>query len=252
MQSSISTMRQDDGRLWVIAFALSLIINGIVILGVGLTVLNSEVWKKEQRQAPPPPVETTVTIFPEMVERLQAAQPAPSVSAAPEKPRFSRTSEDQASAAPEKPAFIGERNTQATSDRKPDLTAPPLPSQSGVKPKHADDFETTSSDYKDGRLTDQETAKPQEPAAAKAAPPAPVSDLQENPSPAETAEISGKDSSQSNPTARQKTLDGPNPVDVNVPREAPENQELNPTPEKRLNENRPREEGLRIAKTYSR
>ncbi len=239
MQSSISRTRHDDGRLWAIAFALSLILNGAVILGIGLTVLKSEVWKKQQRQVQPPPTETTVMIFPDMVEQLQKKQPAPAVNTAPDKPRFARTSEDQASAAPEKPAFIGERNTQATSDRKPDLTAAPLPSQSGVKPKHADDLETTSSDYKDGALANQEAVKSQDPAVPKPTPPAPVSEPQENSAATEKAQTPGKESSQSNPTSRDKLLNGPNPVDVNVPREVAKESTIKPTPEKRTKEENP-------------
>jgi hypothetical protein len=239
MHSLTSPNRQHDGRLWATAFALSLVINGVILLGLGFTVLKSEVWQKKQPQVPPPPAETTVTIFPDMVERLQAARPAPSVSPATDKPRFARTSEDQASVAPEKPAFIGERNTQATSDRKPDLTAPPLPSQSGVQPKSSSDFETTNSDYKDGDLPNQEAAKPQETAAAKPTPPAPISEPQESTAAAEKAQMPNKDDSQPSPAPRSKILSGPNPVDVNVPREAPEKSEIKPTPDQPRKEDRP-------------
>ena len=207
MTASAPLARPGDGRLWAIALGLSLVAN-IAILGLaGLATVKSEKLRKRQ---PPPPalaateVGTTVTIFPELAKASAAAAPA-LLSA--EKPSFARTSPDQAAARPERPTFIGERDTVATSDRTPVPSAPPLPSQSGIEPKNPGDFETTLSDYQDGKLDSGSSSQPPDslPAPMQAAP-APV-------------ETPGADAVKSTPPAPANLLQGSDPVDVPVAHE---------------------------------
>ncbi|MES2437881.1 MAG: hypothetical protein V4584_02355 [Verrucomicrobiota bacterium] len=239
MTASASTARQGDGRLWAIALGLSLLVNVAILGTVGFISLKAEILRKS-RPVPPRPAahETTVTIFPELATAAPTASPAAVVepaAAAPEKPKFARTSEDQTAAAPETRAFIGERNTLATSDRAPDAAAPPLPSQAGIEKEHQD-LETTESDYQDGRLGSSQPAKPQEAMPAQPTPPAPVSDpsLAENSPPGEKTETPGNAESKSSPPPRERLLEGPNPVDVSVPKEVAEKSEIKPTPPERL------------------
>ena len=230
MRSITSSGQRRDGRLWVIALGLSLLINTAIVVLVGLASVNSMISQKDRPQVsnPPPPAEKTVTIFPQIASASPAS--APAVPAAPEKPRFSRTSPDQTAAKPEKPAFIGERDTEATSDRAPDVTAPPLPSQAGIAPKDPEDFETTESDYKDGKLADSQPAPPAPPSPPTPPTQAMDSALAENSAPGEKVETPGKDEIKSSPPSSERLLDGPNPVDISVPREAPKTDVIKPGP----------------------
>lgn len=153
------------------------------------------------------------------------------ISVIPVKPRFARTTGDQAAAPPEKAALIGERDTRATSDRSPDLTAPLLPAQAGSEPKDREDLETTESDYQDGSLASDQAAKPQ--SLMPAPPPAPDPALAENSLSGEKVETPGKDDFKSSPPARGRLMDGPNPVDVPVPLDVAENPEIKPAPPSR-------------------
>ncbi len=216
MTASAPSARPGDGRLWAIALGLSLVAN-VAILGVaGFASLNSELLRKRQ---PPAPVlaetetGTTVTIFPEL--GTASSTPALALPTA-EKTRFARTSADQAATRPERPTFSGEQDTVATSDRAPLPTAPPLPSQSGIEPRNPGDFETTLSDYQDGKLDSDRSGKPQE------ATPAP---MPADPVPAaaatagELVQTPGPDAVKSSPPPPASLVQGPNPVDVTVARE---------------------------------
>ncbi len=232
MQTTGPSASKSDGRLWAIALGLSLVVN-VVILGLaGFAAIKSH----SLRKVPPIPTvatETIMTIFPE----LPAASTATAVIANPiqevEKPRFARTSDDQSAAPPEKAAFIGERDTQATSDRAPDPTAPPLPSQAGEKPRDEDDLETTESRYQDGKMTNEPTKS----TPAVAAPPVPT--MPGDPTiasqlpPGKTVPEPGNDLTTSSPPPREKLLDSQNPVDVPVPKEMADANEIKPTPPKR-------------------
>lgn len=208
---------------------LSLVVN-VAILGLaGFTILKTQVFRQSPAvSASPPqqlPSDTTMKILLETV----AASPSPA-DAAPAKPSFVRTSEDQIAAAPEKTPFIGERNTQATSDRSPDPTAPPLPSQAGID---RDDLETTVSRYQDGRLGSDQPTQPQE---SMPAPPSPaVADpaMAVNSAAGEKLETPGTDDSKSNPPPGDALLEGASPVDVPVPRNPTEDTAIKPTPPKR-------------------
>jgi hypothetical protein len=219
MQALALTSRRGDGHLWVIAFALSLLANLVLLAVIGLAALESTEFRKKHLAAapPPPPPETVAKIFPIPAAGETEPMPAP----APEK-RFARTSPDQAAPPPENTAFIGERDTRATSDRAPLADAPPLPSQAGIDPRDELDIETTESDYQDGTLSPQPPSlpEPETTAAAEALPQTPAQTLQPQPA-------------ASLPPPREALLDGPNPVDVQVPRETAASEEIKPTPEPR-------------------
>ncbi|MEO5712344.1 MAG: hypothetical protein ABIT37_02560 [Luteolibacter sp.] len=161
-------------------------------------------------------------IFP---ETASASPSAAAIPAAAEKHHFARTTPDQSAPRPEKPKFIGERDTEATSNRAPNVTAPPMPSQTGIDPKNPDDFETTESDYKDGKLT----SSPSPPS-----PPEPAMDpsVAEKSSTGEKTETPGKDDTKSTPPPRERLMEGPNPVDIPVPLDAPKSDIVKPTPPK--------------------
>lgn len=194
--------KHQDARLWLIALGLSLVANMIIVAILGFTSLNSQIFQQKPQASTPIPVETTVTIFPDLISAKQsAARTQPATPA--DKPRFARTSDDQAAPVPEKSAFIGERNTRATSDRPANPAAPLLPSQSGIAPKDDADIETTESRYQEGKTASPPVGKP----------------AAESPTPASPSTPS------SPPPPREKLLDGPNPVDVAVPKEAAPNRE---------------------------
>ncbi len=200
MTSSASSRRPEDGRLWVIALGLSLILNVAILALAGFISLKAEVLRKSQPVIPrPAPAVTTVTIFPELVNSSAKSVTAPPAVAALD-PAFARTSADQTAAAPpETHALIGERNTQATSDRTPNPTAPALPSQKGIQKNRAD-FETTESDYQDGKQGDDPPTTPQDAMPVPPpSPPAPVSDpaVAEHAPVGETIETPGNDSRKS-------------------------------------------------------
>lgn len=216
----MATSQRKDGRLWWIALGLSLLLNGSLVVLFAFAALRSEkldsIPKANSAAAPPP--EEIVTIFPEF------ASPPPQPAA--EKPRFARTSPDQVAPPPEKPAFMGERNTQATSDRAPDTTAPALPSQTGIAPRQ-DEVETTESDYQDGKMNEA-SAKPGE---TKPTPPAPALDPASPVSPPAGAktETPGKDDSLASSPERTPLMQGPNPIDVPVPLEEAKIPDSSPT-----------------------
>jgi hypothetical protein len=218
---------------------LSLLLNLGILAFAGFASLKSKEFRKSHPVSPVPSAETTVMIFPD-VAATEPAKETP--SAPPAKPSFSRTSEDQAAPPPANPAFIGERDTQATSDRSPDPNAPPLPSQAGIAPKNSEHLETTESRYQDGSLASNSTAKSQkESPPAMPTPPAPAADptLADTTTPGETPETPGTDNTKSAPPPREALLEGPNPVDVPVPKEVPKTTEIKPTPPKNPKQGKP-------------
>jgi hypothetical protein len=237
MNLPASTAPRSDARLWAIALGLSLLVNAGILLAVGFISLKSQIFQKTRPVPPAVATETTVTIFPEIVVSAVSSEP---VAPASSKPSFARTSEDQLAPTPEKPAFIGERNTQATSDRSPDATAPPLPSQSGIAPKNREDYETTESRYQDGSLASDSISKPLPPTPSPPAVPT-VADpaVAVNPSPGENTDTPGEDDSKSSPPPRERLLEGPNPVDVAVPQDTAESDAIKPTPPRQPKDGRP-------------
>lgn len=182
------------------AVALSLLANVAILLGVGVWATHSIIFVNEREvPAQVPPAESAATI---LLEPVQAVEPI----VQPADPRFARTTPDQ-TGAPEKPTpFIGERNTRATSNRPAKADSPPLPSQAGIQPRDATDIETTESDYQDGALDIPEnvsTPDPQETASGQPAPEDTRPPVAQQPKPSNTARL----------------LEGPNPVDIPVPRQ---------------------------------
>lgn len=231
MQATGPSVIRSDGRLWAFAFGLSVMAN-IALLGLaGLAAIRSNVFAPPTA-APVPQAQPVVMIFPEMVAEPAAAA-APEETAA-EKPRFARTSADQVSAPPENAAFIGERDTIATSDRAPDASAPPMPSQKGVE---ADDPETTESDYRDGPMTDSSDAPPT-PAVAESRP--------TPPSPADPAPVPRPAAAAAPP--EETLLQGPQPVDVPVARKLDELRDIKPTPPDPIAERPPAKEAAALPK----
>jgi outer membrane biosynthesis protein TonB len=227
-----------DGRLWAIALGLSLLGNALIVLVTGFLVYRSYEFQKNRPIAQAPSEKTTVMILPpEMVRPESAPEPAaetppvpPPAAAMP--PEFARTSEDQRGKRPDRPAFMGERDTEATSDRTPDPTAPPLPSQAGVKPRDASDIETTESDYQDGTLEHDQAATAEMAPAEPTPPSVPPAEASPETQPVEeNPALEGTDAQKTLPAARETALDGPNPIEVPVPKNQPE-EAIKPTPEK--------------------
>ena len=211
----------------MIAFGMSLLTNVGIFVSVGFAVLESAKFKTRMRPDPVPPVQTIATIFPEMIEVQKAGAATADTLPAPPPPvtlagsRFARTSEDQIALRPDHPAFLGERNTRATSDRAPDPTAPPLPSQAGIRPHDDMHIETTQSDFQDGpldssqvasRTGDSAPAPPPEPAALPPIPAAPAMTAAADP-----PDEADEETPASPPPPREPLVDGPNPVEVPVP-----------------------------------
>lgn len=107
-----------------------------------------------------------------------------------------------------------------------------MPSQTGIDPKNSDDFETTESDYKDGKLTS--SPSPPSPIPAPPSPTEPAMDpaVAESSSSGKKSETPGKDDAESTPPIRQRLVEGPNPVDIPVPLDAPKSDIIKPTPPK--------------------
>jgi len=225
-------MRYEDSRLWAIAIAVSLLGNVVIFAAAGIASLATEKLRTQhptlpQEKAPP----ATVLITPDMIQKAEGASipaPAPPPRAAP--PEAVRTSEDQRGKRPDKPAFIGERDTEATSDRAPDPTAPPLPSQRGMTPRSEEDIETTESRYRDGPLTNPGRAGAAMPSPpAPPAPPAPVTPPSEPvavapappPAPSDTAKMPAETPTPAVPPSAD-LLQGTSPVEVPVPKPTPE------------------------------
>lgn len=204
--------RRGEGRLWTIAFLLSLLGNAGILLFYGFASIRPEIFHRPPAEPPtlPSETETVLRILPETT----AGRPAAVESSTP---RFARTDESQRGPRPERRTFIGERDTQATSDRAPDPNAPPLPSQAGIEPRHETDIETTESRYQDGELKEKGTAMSEE----ASPPPSPASDSESvmppaTPTPPSSAADVSSAAAASPPPA-EKLMEGPNPVDVPVP-----------------------------------
>lgn len=225
-------MRHDDGRLWAIAIAASLLGNVVIFAVAGIASLATEKLRSQprvlsQEKAPP----ASVLITPDMIQKAESGAtlaPAPPPRAAP--PAAVRTSEDQRGKRPDKPAFIGERDTEATSDRAPDPSAPAMPSQRGIAPRSDEDIETTESRYRDGPLTDPGRAGaampsppvPPTPPAPETPPSAPVAAAPTAPvPPSDTVKMPAETPAPAVPPMAD-LLQGPNPVEVPVPKPAPE------------------------------
>lgn len=227
MKSLEAAASRGEGRLWVIALGLSMLVNAGILVIMGFALLKSQIYQKNHPLPESAPAVTTVTIVPALLIVPSAAETPPPTQG---KPSFVRTSEDQASPPPEKTALIGERDTQATSDRAAVVTAPPLPSQAGIEPRNKEDFETTQSDYQDGDIAGNHAAKPPDLPAPSLSETAHYPALANQPSTGKITESPGNDLIPSSPPAAEHLMTSPDPVDVPVPRELAEKNEIKPSP----------------------
>lgn len=202
----------DDAHLWVVALCVSVVLNLLLVAWVSIEAIQSELRRKNKPSVIFQP-EQTVQIFPEMLERIEEV-PVAATKPPEAPPDFTRTSLEQESAEP--PAsrrYIGERNTQATSDRAPTSEDNSI-SQAGREARPEEAPETTESRYQDGKLNTPGSV-PTLPAEA-----APLSSEPPEMTKAETAK--GEKSpypgvaEKAETAIREKIFDGPNAVDTPV------------------------------------
>lgn len=218
--------------MWAIALMLSVTANVGILLLIGFATLQAQSYRKVHPIPAVPAAVTTVLIFPEI--STSPAKNEPAAPAIPELviPRYARASEDQTATPPAKAALFGERDTLATSDRSPDATAPPRPSQAGIDPKSADDLETTQSHYQDGGTAGSLAPQTPERMATPLVTTPPDPALANQDSTGEKTITPGNDDFKSTRPPKEELLAGPNPVDVLVPRNLPEKSEIKPSPAK--------------------
>ncbi len=213
MDGAYARNGSDDARLWAVALCASVVLNLLLLAWVSIEAIQSEL----ERKSKPPVVfqpEQTVQIFPEMLERIEEV-PVAAVKQPEAPPELARTTPEQESAEP--PAsrrYIGERNTQATSDRAPTSDDKSMPSQAGREARPEESPETTESRYQDGRLesADSVPSLPADPAPFSPEPPemtkAETAKGEKSPEPG--------DAEKAETAIREKILDGPNPIDTPV------------------------------------
>ena len=231
MTSSGTRQNGDEASLWLAALLISIVINGLLLAWVSYEAILSKT-AKEMINAKPL-AEAVVTIFPEMfVEEAEEAKPDANEQKAV------RTSDDQLDpTAPSSRRYIGERNTQATSDRNATNDDTTMPSQAGREARPDEKPETTESVYQDGRLDTpiQATVLNQ-----------PIPLIKELPNSQTNAAEQMKGDKQPDPSEedkaqtaiREKLLDGPNMVEKNVPKsEVKEN--IKPREEKKIRDGNP-------------
>ncbi len=209
LMSSPATPVSGEGRLWGISFLVSLLVN-TVLFGTLAKISSIDSTRQAQALLEARPVERWVAaVIPE-----HGTPSAPSVAvAAPRPPAarpapFSRTSPEQASERPAAARFIGERNTRATSERAPDATAPPLPSQNGVEDERL--LETTENRFREGGANEGNEASPAEIAAE------PLKETPSTSSPSETKTSPAQEGANPRPLAQEPLAQGSKPVDVEV------------------------------------
>lgn len=220
----------DDARLWAVAICVSVLLNGAFIAWISIEAIKSEIARK---MAIPkkPPAEQVVQIFPEMFERKPPSEAAK--KAAAEAAKTVRTTPDQESAEP--PAsrrYIGERNTEATSDRAPTSDDQTMPSQTGREARPREMPETTESKYQDGKLESQSNPSPATPTPPSPEVPPEVSESEAKTVKGDTStpEATGE---MAETAIRENLLDGPNPVETPVkPGEVRE--DMKPREEKKI------------------
>lgn len=231
MTSAGTRQNGDEASLWLAALLISIVINGLLLAWVSYEAILSKT-AKEMINAKPL-AEAVVTIFPEMfVEEAEEAKPDANDQKAV------RTSDDQLDpTAPSSRRYIGERNTQATSDRNATNDDTTMPSQAGREARPDEKPETTESVYQDGRLDTpiQATVLNQ-----------PIPLIKELPNPLTNAAEQMKGDKQPDPSEedkaqtaiREKLLEGPNMVERDVPKsEVKEN--IKPREEKKIRDGNP-------------
>ncbi|MDX1679415.1 MAG: hypothetical protein R3242_01680 [Akkermansiaceae bacterium] len=217
--STISTSKYPDRQLWLTSACLAALIF-LVLLSWAITLISQIDWSLKVEDRPQPEEQAVTVRFLEPA----SAKPEELNPSLPDRKPFARTSPDQPSSKQKNNEFIGERSTQATSDRPADPTAEPLPSQTGVEPKPGE-LETTESRYQDGELVPAASTPLQPPSSVDTLPPSPPNpakpnaqpQLRENPNQNLSREPSINPSEERTPPPLKETLlDGPNPVEVKV------------------------------------
>ncbi len=231
MTSAGTRQNGDDARLWLAALLISVVINCLLLAWVSYEAILSKIAK--EMIISKPLAESVVTIFPEMfVEEAEEAKPDANEQKAV------RTSDDQLDPnTPSSRRYIGERNTQATSDRNATNDDTTMPSQVGREARPEEEPETTESVYQDGRLDTsiQATVLNQ-----------PIPLIKELPNSLTNAAEQMKGDKQPDPgeeviaqtAIRKKLLDGQNIVEKEVPKsEVKEN--IKPIDEKKIRDGNP-------------
>lgn len=234
MSVSRAATPSGEGFLWGLSLLASLVLNGVLFFTFSVIAAKRV---EVALQKPPEPVNEQVASILVMPEpgASGASAPVQAVPAVPPRPaQFARTSEDQASARPEKPAFIGERDTEATSDRPPDPTAEAMPSQKGIDPLQSE-VETTESRFEDGEVGDSGKSEPAGPEANLASPTPVMPQEVTPPSIEKPADPATKPGQEPVPAMREPLAQGPNPVDVPVQAD-PKDDEPKPAPASRASE----------------
>ena len=236
MSAAAPSPFESQARLWLVAFAVSALVNL-----AGLSVIAFVVMAKVALQAVPrDPVttaESVATIIPDMIlPAEEGAAIAEVVPAAPPPPppKFARTSPDQEEAAPERSEYIGERNTRATSDAAPMPEAEDQISQKGREPIDEHEVETTQSNYQDGDLA-HDRIKREMRESAPTPPPAPAAAAQPVDA-AETAKLDGTSEEAEAPPAeetKERLAEGPAPVERRVKEAKPEDETKPGSPERK-------------------
>ncbi|MES2981969.1 MAG: hypothetical protein V4727_06620 [Verrucomicrobiota bacterium] len=221
------------------ALLISILLNAVLLGWVSYEAILSKI--DSEKILPILKTESVVTVFPDMFVQASPDE----VKSALVESEAVRTSDDQISPeAPKSRRYIGERNTQATSDRAATSDDTTMPSQAGREALPIEEPETTESVYQDGRLdTPLQPVVPNPPiplAGDLPIPPTPSAEkmkgeTQPDPGEAEIAETA----------IREKLLDGPNVVEKEVPKsEVKEN--IKPREEKKTRDGDP--QGLAVKK----
>lgn len=211
MTSAETRQNGDEARLWLAALLISIVINGVLLAWVSYEAILSKIAKEMIN--PKPLAETVVTIFPEMFVE-EAEEVKPNVN----EQKAVRTSDDQLDPnAPSSRRYIGERNTQATSDRNATNDDTTMPSQVGREARPEEEPETTESVYQDGRLdTPIQATVPNQPIPLIKELPNPLTNAAEQMKGDKQPDPSEEDNAQT--AVREKLLDGPNMVEREVPK----------------------------------
>jgi len=213
--SSPATPISGEGRLWAASFLVSLLLNALLFGTLAkVSSLDAASHAKALAAARPAVEDRWVAA---VIPDRSAASASTVAVAAPRSPEalrkpFARASPEQESQRPAAARFMGERNTQATSDRAPDADAPPMPSQRGIEDDRF--LETRKSRYRDGELAGGNEASSAELPAV--APSQPETIAQEAKPEGETNDSPGKGRVNSPPPAQERLAEGPNPVEVEV------------------------------------
>lgn len=239
MTSTGTQQNGDEARLWLAALLISIVLNVALLGWVSYEAILSKI--DSEKILPMLKTESVVTVFPDMfVQEAEEVKPTLAESEAV------RTSDDQISPeAPKSRRYIGERNTQATSDRAATSDDTTMPSQAGREALPIEEPETTESVYQDGRLdTPLQPAVPNPTvplAGDLPTPPTPSAEkmkgeAQPDPGEAEIAQTA----------IREKLLDGPNVVEKEVS-ESEVKENIKPREEKKVRDGDP--QGLAVKKS---